>query len=87
LTADHGNCDEMINLQTGEISKEHSTNPVPFVLVGNQWEGKNLAPGLDQANGDLSILTPTGILADIAPTILKIMEIDAGDIMSGAPLI
>ncbi len=33
ITADHGNVEEMINLQTGEIDTEHSTNPVPFILV------------------------------------------------------
>jgi len=87
LTSDHGNCDEMINLQTGEVSKEHSTNPVPFIVVGNQWEGKSLIPGLDSAAGDLSIITPSGLLADIAPTILKIMEIDQPDEMTGSPLI
>jgi len=87
LTADHGNCDEMINLQTGEVSKEHSTNPVPFVAIGKQFEGKSLTPGLDSAGGDLSIVTPSGILADIAPTILKLMEIDQPPEMTGAPLV
>ena len=87
LTADHGNCDEMINLQTGEVSKEHSTNPVPFVAIGKQFEGKSLTPGLDSAGGDLSIVTPSGILADITPTILKLMEIDQPPEMTGAPLV
>ena len=87
LTSDHGNCDEMINLQTGEVSKEHSTNPVPFLAVGRQWEGKSLIPGLDSAGGDLSIITPSGLLADIAPTILKTMEINQPVDMTGSPLI
>src|SRR3989344_6408450 len=87
LTSDHGNCDEMINLQTGEVSKEHSSNPVPFLAVGRQWEGKSLIPGLDSAGGDLSIITPSGLLADIAPTILKTMEINQPVDMTGSPLI
>ena len=87
LTADHGNCDEMINLQTGEVDKEHSTNPVPFVVIGKRWEGQTLVAGLDSAGGDLSVVTPSGILADITPTILKIMEIKQPDIMTGTPLI
>ncbi|NUM25423.1 MAG: 2,3-bisphosphoglycerate-independent phosphoglycerate mutase [Candidatus Buchananbacteria bacterium] len=87
ITADHGNCDEMINLQTGEVSKEHSTNPVPFIVVGDRWKGKTLVSGLDSANGDLSVLTPAGILADISPTLLKLLEIDQPEDMTGSPLI
>ncbi|OGY44484.1 MAG: phosphoglycerate mutase (2,3-diphosphoglycerate-independent) [Candidatus Buchananbacteria bacterium RIFCSPHIGHO2_01_FULL_39_14] len=87
VTADHGNAEELINLQTGEVDKEHSTNPVPFVIVGADWEGKSLTPGLDSVAGDLSILTPSGMLADIAPTILKVLGVPKPDEMTGAPLI
>ncbi len=87
ITADHGNAEELINLQTGEIDKEHSTNPVPFIAVGARWEGQNLVSGLDSAEGDLSIITPSGMLADISPTILQVMEIDHPDAMTGRPLI
>lgn len=87
VTADHGNAEELINLQTGEIDKEHSTNPVPFIVVGSKFAGKSLTPGLDSADGDLSIVTPSGMLADIAPTILKLMEVDQPEDMTGSPLI
>ena len=87
VTADHGNAEELINLQTGEVDKEHSTNPVPLFAVGRRFEGQSLTPGLDSAEGDLSILTPAGMLADIAPTILKIMEIKPPDEMTGAALL
>lgn len=87
VTADHGNAEELINLQTGEVDKEHSTNPVPFIVVGNQFEGQSLTAGLDSADGDLSIVTPSGMLADIAPTILKMMEIEHPDDMTGSPLL
>jgi len=87
ITADHGNAEELINLQTGEIDKEHSTNPVPFIAVGSAWEGQSLTPGLDSAGGDLSIVTPSGMLADIGPTILKVLEIKQPDEMTGSPLI
>ncbi len=87
ITADHGNAEELINLQTGEVDKEHSTNPVPFIAIGAQWEGQSLTVGLDSAGGDLSILTPSGMLADIAPTILKILEINQPGEMTGSPLI
>ena len=87
IVADHGNCDEMINLQTGEVSKEHSTNPVPFIVISERFEGQSLVAGLDSAAGDLSVLTPAGILADISPTILKLLEIDQPKDMTGTPLI
>ncbi|MFA6409954.1 MAG: 2,3-bisphosphoglycerate-independent phosphoglycerate mutase [Candidatus Buchananbacteria bacterium] len=87
ITADHGNAEELINLQTGEVDKEHSTNPVPFIAVGSRWEGQSMAAGLDNAGGDLSIVTPSGMLADISPTILKILEINQPEEMTGSPLI
>jgi len=87
ITADHGNAEELINLQTGEVDKEHSTNPVPFIVVGKQWEGQTLISGIDSVKGDLSILTPSGMLADISPTILKILEINQPADMTGSALI
>ncbi len=86
ITADHGNAEEVTNLQTGEMDKEHSTNPVPFWIVGNKYEGK---PGLsgDVPNGDLSLLPPVGMLADVAPTMLKILGLKQPPEMTGTPLI
>ncbi|MBI4653185.1 2,3-bisphosphoglycerate-independent phosphoglycerate mutase [Candidatus Kuenenbacteria bacterium] len=85
ITADHGNAEEVINLYTGEIDKEHSTNPVPFILIGKQWEGE--AVKLGRISPDLSDLIPTGVLADIAPTILKIINIPEPEEMTGNSLI
>ena len=86
ITADHGNAEELQNIKTGEIDKEHSTNPVPFIIIGHQWEGKNL--GLpDSVGGDLSLVTPSGVLADIAPTILKVMGMKPSKEMTGTDLI
>lgn len=86
ITADHGNAEELLNLQTGEIDKEHSTNPVPLILIANDLEGKSL--GLpDGIAGDLSLVPPSGILADVAPTLLKLMGLDIPDEMTGSPLI
>lgn len=86
VVADHGNCEEMLNIQTGAISKEHSTNPVPFIIVSKEYEGKN-AGFSDIVEGDLSLTTPSGVLADVAPTILKIMGIKQPRDMEGSPLI
>ncbi|MFA5188062.1 MAG: 2,3-bisphosphoglycerate-independent phosphoglycerate mutase [Patescibacteria group bacterium] len=86
VTADHGNAEELQNIKTGEIDKEHSTNPVPFIIIGHDWEGKNL--GLpDSMGSDLSLVTPSGVLSDIAPTILKLMGVKKPPEMTGTSLI
>lgn len=82
ITADHGNAEEVMNTQTGQIIKEHSNNPVPFILIGKDWEGQS-----NVSTRDLSVLRPVGILADVAPTILKIMGIDQPVEMTGRSLI
>ena len=81
ITADHGNAEEMINPQTGDIIKEHSSNPVPCIFVAKEWQGLSAAPG-----GDLSHLKPAGFLADIAPTILKLYGIEKPADMTGRTL-
>ena len=86
MTADHGNAEEVINLQTGEIDKEHSTNPVPFIVIGKDFVGQ-AGPGGDAPEGDLSLLPPVGVLADVAPTVLKLMGVKQPPEMTGAPLI
>lgn len=60
ITADHGNAEEMIDPITGEKDTEHNANPVPLIAVGN-----NLP----------SVQLPQGILADIAPTVLSLLNI------------
>lgn len=74
ITADHGNVEEMINNSTGEADTEHSIYPVPFFVIGKQFAGK-------------PTMMPSGILADVAPTILKQMGIPKPPKMSGRALI
>ena len=83
VTADHGNVEEMIDLRTGEINKEHTTNPVPFIVLGENLERE--IP-LEEVP-DLSDLMPSGILADVSPTILKLMGLSQPKEMTGVPLI
>src|SRR3989339_255481 len=85
VTADHGNAESKYNLQTGIINKEHTNNPVPLFIVGQMYAGKSVLPGL--AGTDLSQITPVGVLADVAPTILKIMGLKKPDTMTGGSLI
>lgn len=86
ITADHGNAEEVINLQTGAMDKEHSTNPVPFLIIGAAYRGQT-GPAGDPPDGDLSLLPPVGMLADVAPTVLKILEIPQPPEMTGRPLV
>lgn len=86
VTADHGNAEELVNLQTGEMDKEHSTNPVPFLIIGKIFEGQPSVAG-EIPGGDLSLVPPVGMLADVAPTILKVMGIPQPPEMTGQPLI
>lgn len=73
ITADHGNVEEMINPLTGEVSTSHSINPVPFILVSKSFLS-------------LPRKLPTGTLADIAPTILKILGTRIPSNMKGKSL-
>jgi 2,3-bisphosphoglycerate-independent phosphoglycerate mutase len=86
ITADHGNAEELKNLRTGDINKEHATNPVPFYIIGKKFEGQ---PALSGAvpEGDLSLVSPVGMLADVAPTILAVMGIAQPEEMTGQPLL
>ncbi len=74
IIADHGNVEEMINAHTGEVDTEHSTNVVPFIVVSKEFLGK-------------SQTLPSGILADVAPTILALLGIPKSQNMTGRNLL
>lgn len=80
ITADHGNIEEMINLETREIDKEHSTNPVPFWIISPDIKKIPGPPARKQ-------LEPGGILADVTPTILELMGIPKPKAMTGSSLL
>ncbi|MBU0648924.1 2,3-bisphosphoglycerate-independent phosphoglycerate mutase [Patescibacteria group bacterium] len=86
ITADHGNAEMMLNLQTGEMDKQHSTDPVPFIVVGKKFEGL-ASPAGEIPGGDLSLAPASGMLADVAPTILEAMHLAIPPEMTGRPLI
>lgn len=86
LTADHGNAESMLDLQTGEIDKEHSTNPVPFLIIGKRWmEVKALWPRIPM--NDLSQVQPLGVLSDVAPTILRLLGLPVPSEMTARSII
>jgi 2,3-bisphosphoglycerate-independent phosphoglycerate mutase len=73
VTADHGNIEMMINPETEEIFTEHTTNKVPFIMVND---------GLIKHK-----LKKNGILGDIAPTVLDILNIKKPIDMKGESLL
>lgn len=85
ITADHGNAEKLYDLQSGEINKEHSNSPVPLFIIGDDFAGKSVLAG--NVGIDLSHVTPVGVLADVPPTILKIMGIKKPPEMTGSSLI
>lgn len=80
ITSDHGNAEEMINPRTGEISPEHSANPVPCYLIAPDNRRKSSA-------AKNLFAQPQGILSDIAPTILELMKIPPPEEMTGQSLL
>jgi 2,3-bisphosphoglycerate-independent phosphoglycerate mutase len=72
VTADHGNCEMMIDPVTGGPHTAHTVNPVPVILVGGP-EGARLRDG--------------GRLADLAPTVLQLMGLPQPPEMTGKSLI
>ncbi len=70
VTADHGNCEMMRDPETGGPHTAHTTNPVPVFIAG----------------GPTGIALHDGVLADLAPTILKLMGLAQPAAMTGKPL-
>ena len=71
ICADHGNAEQLIDYETGAPFTAHTTNPVPFILIGA---------------GDVK-LREGGCLADIVPTLLEVMGLEQPAEMSGKSLI
>ena len=71
VTADHGNSELMRDPETGGPHTAHTTNPVPLMLVGGRNRG----------------LVAEGRLADLAPTLLELMELPKPKEMTGASLL
>ncbi len=84
ITADHGNAENMFNLQTGVIDKEHSNHAVPCILIGKAWEHKNVVGGV--SGTDLSQAQSSGVLADVGPTVLKVLGLKKPPEMNGTAL-
>lgn len=82
ITADHGNCEEKINRVTGEITTEHTSNLVPFYLVGNAYAF--ITPKNDAV---FSLKEAGGFLTDVGPTVLSLLDIPEPTEMTGTSLL
>ncbi|WP_420229308.1 2,3-bisphosphoglycerate-independent phosphoglycerate mutase [Psychrobacter sp. ER1] len=71
ITADHGNCEQMQDYESGQVHTQHTTEHVPLIYVGEQK--------LQVRRG--------GKLSDVAPTILSLMNVDAPAEMTGESLL
>lgn len=72
VTADHGNVDLMEDKETGTPFTSHTTNPVPLILISDEYKNAELEAGK---------------LADLAPTMLRILGVDVPEEMTGKVLI
>ena len=72
ITADHGNAEELLNLETGVVNTEHSSSPVPLIIFHND---------------DYHFKLSQGKLGDIAPTILTLLDLEKPAAMTGNNLI
>jgi 2,3-bisphosphoglycerate-independent phosphoglycerate mutase len=70
VTADHGNCELMLDPETGGPHTAHTTNPVPFVAV----------------NADAAQLRSGGSLRDVGPTVLRLLGVEPPPEMTGRDL-
>jgi 2,3-bisphosphoglycerate-independent phosphoglycerate mutase len=85
ITAAGGNVEKSRNLALDMSDIGLTDSPVPLVIVGTEFKGKTIGLA-DPLNNDLSSLTPAGTLADVAPTILRIMNLKKPDAMTGGSL-
>jgi len=72
VTADHGNCEQMIDPNTGRPHTSHTTYPVEAIVVDDDLKGRPLRSG--------------GRLADLMPTALRLMGLDRPEEMTGRSL-
>jgi 2,3-bisphosphoglycerate-independent phosphoglycerate mutase len=73
VTADHGNCEMMVDPVTGQPHTAHTLGPVPFILAHPDFKGAKLRP--------------EGVLADVAPTALQVMGLAQPKEMKGLGLV
>jgi 2,3-bisphosphoglycerate-independent phosphoglycerate mutase len=82
ITADHGNAESLIYQSSGESETKHNDNPVPFYLIGKEFERYRSDNDIEA-----TMTKASGLLADVAPTILELMGIKKPVEMTGDSLL
>ena len=70
ITADHGNAEKMADATTGQAHTAHTSEPVPLLYVGRKAKAK----------------ISDGVLSDLAPTMLDLMQLPIPEEMTGRPI-
>jgi 2,3-bisphosphoglycerate-independent phosphoglycerate mutase len=88
VTADHGNCEQMFDPETGSPHTAHTTYDVPLYVVGKAFRGARLRGDFDAAGWfDVAVRARRGRLGDIMPTAFAMMGIAKPVEMTGSSLI
>ncbi len=82
ITSDHGNVESMTYKGTGALETKHDPNPVPFHLIGNDFMKEKTDEEIKRAESVID-----GIIADVAPTALELMNIEKPIEMTGQSLL
>ncbi len=72
ITADHGNCEQMVDYHSGQNHTQHTTEHVPLVYLGPR---------------QVTFIRDNGILADVAPSLLALMNLPRPPEMTGSSLL
>ncbi len=80
ICADHGNAEGLVYRSTGEAETKHNDSPVPCYLVADEYLAGGPYQGVEHTEVN-------GVLADIAPTVLELMNIAQPDEMTGHSLL
>jgi 2,3-bisphosphoglycerate-independent phosphoglycerate mutase len=80
ITADHGNIEEVINPLTARPETQHDPSPVPLYLVGREFQGRKFT-------NYKNLMQTSGILSDVAPTVLELMGLPKPEEMTGISLL
>ncbi len=80
ITSDHGNAETLIDRITNEAESKHGGGPVPCYVIGKEFKGKN--PKIQKTEKDIS-----GMLGDVAPTVLELMGLPQPSEMTGKSLL
>ncbi|MDP2855673.1 MAG: 2,3-bisphosphoglycerate-independent phosphoglycerate mutase [bacterium] len=84
ITSDHGNAEKLYDAATGEPETNHNNNPVPFYLIDEKFK---LAKERNSEEIYALEQTTDGVICDVAPTILELMNIPIPEEMTGKSLI